>query len=246
MAGALVLSACGNASGTEASTEKNTEVSSEKNTEVSTEKNTEGSSEKDTEASTEKNTEGQAIDNGYKQAYIDQIKKCESEKEGDTNITYDLIYINDDDIPELVAGVDGFYIDLYTYADGKAYVLTDYWPYGAGGNAGYQYIPYKNVIENENADQAGAIRYYYYWMIDDSHALKAYNDADLSLWLFDDKNGNGIMDEEEYTGDDGECYYYYADQKISKEEFESHQITGDYQWITGTKTADEMIAQLQQ
>ena len=40
---------------------------------------------------------------------------------------YNLIYFNDDDIPELVVGVNGYYTSLYTYSDGKVYTLMDHW-----------------------------------------------------------------------------------------------------------------------
>lgn len=245
LAGALLLGACGNTGDSEPTSGDNT-TGDETTAWTGEEQLTPVSSEPEIVYTEEGTEEAQSTDNGYKQAYIDQIRKCEAEKENDAAITYDLIYIDEDDTPELVAGVDGYYIRLYTYANGQIYALTDIWPYGAGGNAGYQYIPYKNVVENEDADLAGSIRYYTYWKINDNHELVSYYDADLSVWLFDDKNGNGMMDEGEYTEGDNTAYYHYGDQIISEEEFQSYQITGDYQYITGSKSADEMIAQLQQ
>ena len=48
---------------------------------------------------------------------------------------YGLIHVDDDGIPELAAGVNGYYTSLYTWKDGKLYALMEHWAYGAMGNA---------------------------------------------------------------------------------------------------------------
>ena len=81
----------------------------------------------------------------YQEAYDVISRLCNLE--GSEEKTYHLIYFDNDDIPELVAGVNGFYISLYTYKDGKAYTLMDRWVYGVMGNAGYEYSPRKKQLE---------------------------------------------------------------------------------------------------
>ena len=47
---------------------------------------------------------------GWKQAYLTKAEEIETEK----GLEYDLIYLDSDDIPELVAGPTGYWFTLYT------------------------------------------------------------------------------------------------------------------------------------
>ena len=64
----------------------------------------------------------------------------------------------------------------------------------------------------------------------------------LSIWYFRDTNGNGYPDENEPFLEDP--IYYVGDAEVSKDVYASHQVSGDYQWISGEKTASEMLALL--
>lgn len=200
--------------------------------------------EADTEADSTDTTKEDTAEWAYRQAYIDTINAYVSEHP-DSNLIYDLVYIDDDDIPELMIGVLGYYDNLYTYSDGEVKQLMDCWPYGAGGNPGYEYIPRQNVIRNYNSDMAGAIRYVYYYGMDSNCELEPYFDGSLSIWFFNDANHNYMIDEGEYDENNPVEYYYYNDQEITAEEYNSYLIEGDYEWLEGTMTYDEIMTRLQ-
>ena len=174
---------------------------------------------------------------GYKAAYLETCKSLAS-ADGD-GVKFSLVYIDGDDIPELAAGNDGYWISLFTYADGKVYTVMDHAPYGAMGNVGYDYLPGHNCIHNSNADFAGMIRYETYMKINENHELETFRVIQADY--FDDKNGNRDVDEDEmdtYT-DDGR--FFIGDKEITAEEFADYQ-KGDYFFINGAKTLDEITA----
>ena len=156
---------------------------------------------------------------------------------------YDLIYVDDNDIPELVAGVTGYYVSLYTYSNGKVYTLMDNWGYGAMGNAGYEYAPRMNNMRNYNADFAGAIMYTTYMnitlgrqpMIDVLVQIETYN--------FDDANGNGIPDQSEEASMGYYIVSYIGGEEITAEEAASYDL-GEYEYIEGKMSFDELQSKL--
>jgi hypothetical protein len=176
----------------------------------------------------------------YTQAYIDKIIKLENEYEG---LEYSLIYFDEDDIPELAAGVTGYYISMYTFHSGELYTVMDMWPYGAFGNHGYDYIPKRNVLRNYDADFAGLLLWEFYGKIDENYEIQSYYDKSLSIWMFNDKNGNYMPDEGEY--DDTREYFYYGEQEITPEEYNVYLIQGDYEFLCGIESASEIIRQLE-
>ena len=108
---------------------------------------------------------------------------------------YDLIQADGDDVPELVVDYPGYGTSLFTYENGSARCLMNHWPYGAGGNAGYSYLPGTGVYYNGNADYAGAVYYEYYMSKRDAGELGT------DYWVkhinFNDFNGDGEPSEEE-------------------------------------------------
>lgn len=162
----------------------------------------------------------------YQEAYEAVSKLCEMESTEEKG--YNLIYFNDDDIPELVVGVNGYYTSLYTYSDGKVYTLMDHWAYGAMGNAGYEYCSRKNSLRNYNNDYAGAIFYTTYMTMNNQYSLDIV--TQIKTYNFDDVNGNGIPDENET---DSIGYYsisYIDDKQVTDEECVSYNL-GEYQYI---------------
>ena len=121
--------------------------------------------------------------NDYASAYMETVDAYEAEHNGekteymDFRPKYRLIHIDNDGIPELVAGADGYYVSVYTYKDGKVTQLMDDWGYGAFGNAGYYYLPKKNSVYNDNADQAGLIRYDTFLKINAKHSKLVTTDT---------------------------------------------------------------------
>ena len=130
---------------------------------------------------------------GYQEAYRAASKLYELE--GKDNVGFDLIYVDGDEVPELLAGAQGYYVSLYMYRDGTLYQPIVEWYYGAMGNAGYEYSPYQNSLRNYNADFAGAIVYTTYMTLGPFCSVDTV--AEIETVNFDDANGNGMLDEEE-------------------------------------------------
>lgn len=183
----------------------------------------------------------------YQEAYqtLARIKELETAGDPDYNLKYDLIYVDDDEIPELVSGHPGYVVSLYTYRDGTLYTLMDTWPYGAFGNSGYAYAPGKNSLRNYDADHAGAIMYTTYMTISEDYSLEIV--AEIVDYQFDDINGNGVPDEGEWDSDDYEgASYIYVDNEllpISDEEYAAYDL-GDYEYFVGEISYDELQAAL--
>ncbi len=174
-------------------------------------------------------------------AYADKVQELAQETH---ELTYDLIYVNEDDVPELVADMQGYYVHLFTYTDGQLYTLMDSWSYGAMGNAGYEYVPYGNVIYNGNADHTGLIYRRYYMQIGPSGELENYYDQALVIQHVENLNGNHFPpDEDEFLD---KPLYFYGDAPITSEEYNAHLISGDYLLICGAMSQDEMLERLSQ
>lgn len=179
----------------------------------------------------------------YAEAYeaVINLSVMEQGEPLDKNFLYDLIYVDEDEIPELVSGRTGYHVNLYTYQDGTLYMPMDHWGYGAMGNAGYEYAPGKNSLRNYNADQAGAIMNTYYMRIDEQHAIE------MPVWIetynFVDSNGNGWLDEDETYGE-GAGAVYINGERASEEEIEAvyaaYDMGDTYQYIVGRMTAAEV------
>lgn len=175
----------------------------------------------------------------HREAYDAASRLCELE--GPEDRTYDLVYVDEDETPELVAGVNGYYTSLYTFRDGRIYTLMDRWTYGVMGNVGYEYAPRKNNLRNYNNDYAGAILYTTYMKVNDRHAIETT--VEIRTVNFDDANQNGVPDEEE-MGSYGRYGVSYIDGKeVSAEECVSYD-EGDYEMLIGTMSLQELQAAL--
>ena len=154
---------------------------------------------------------------------------------------YNLIYFDGDDIPELVSGVKGYYISLYTFHDGTIYTLMDYEAYGAGGNPGYEYVPGQNSRRNYNTDYAGLILYTTYASLSDQYTMD--ESVQIITYNFDDANGNGIPDEGEEASY-GYCNVSYIDGvEITADEYASYNV-GEYEYIEPVMSLEELTAAL--
>lgn len=175
----------------------------------------------------------------YQEAYRAVSSLCGLESAGEAE--YALIYVDEDEMPELAAGVSGYYVSLYTYEDGKVYGLMDHWAYGAMGNSGYEYAPGKNNIRNYNTDYAGAVLYTTYMEVGSRHTLDVT--AEIKTVNFDDANENGVPDEDEMgsLGMYGVNYMY--GKEVSEEECEVYDA-GDYKQIYGTMDLETLRAEL--
>lgn len=177
---------------------------------------------------------------GYREAYEAVGRLCELEAAEET--MYDLIDFDADDIPELVAGVNGYYTSLYAYSGGTVYTVMDRWPYGVMGNAGYEYCPGENRLRNYNNDYAGAIVYTTYMEIGDSHTMNTV--AEIKTLNFDDANQNGVPDEDEMDSI-GRYGVSYIDGREASQEECAALDAGEYVFIQGTKRFEELRSLLQ-
>ncbi|NBH17065.1 hypothetical protein D3Z55_06155 [Clostridiaceae bacterium] len=164
--------------------------------------------------------------NSYQEAY--QAVSRLYEAEGTDSIEYGLIYFDEDEILELIVGVRGYYTSLYTYQNGTIYTLMDRWPYGAMGNAGYEYAPKRNSLRNYNTDFAGAILYTTYMAADIGHSMNTV--VEIKTYNFDDSNGNGIPDENEMESIGKYSISYINDEKVGEEAYASYDV-GGYEYM---------------
>lgn len=178
----------------------------------------------------------------YQEAYRAISRLCTMEDENAKDLKFNLIYFDDDEIPELVTGVNGYYMSLYTFQDKTAYRLMDDWGYGAMGNAGYEYSPRNNSLRNYNSDYAGAIVYTTYMTIGSQHSLETT--AQIETFNFDDVNGNDMPDEEEYDSVGNYSVSYLGDTEITNEEWNAYEA-GEYVFIETVMSLEELMAELE-
>lgn len=150
---------------------------------------------------------------------------------------YRFIYVNGDDIPELVINTPGSYLTIITYAPGKEYcgvenvsVLMESWPYGAGGNGGYYYLPYENVFKNYDSNYAGGAGSTWYGKIDGNYALA---DKCNLYWILSD------LDDE-----NSPIIYTVNSEEVSEAVYDSYRIEGEFEYISGKFYAYEIIEQM--
>lgn len=175
----------------------------------------------------------------YREEYSYKIQELSAQ---DESIQFALIDLIDNGVPELVADHPGYNVSVFTCVDEGIVTLMDQWSYGAMGNAGYEYLPGKNVIRNSNMESAGAIIYESYMKVNDNYDIVNVYDEDLSVRYIRDTNADGMVDEEDEYSD--MPIYYYGETEISEEEYTSYQIHGEYETIKGTMPADVMLGTL--
>lgn len=208
---------------------------------------TKGPEPSQTEVAETSETTAEPVDTAYGQAYIETIDDYldSLEYSNEDEIRYDLIYIDEDNIPELIIGVPGYFIEGYTYSDGTVYHVMDYWPYGAMGNAGYSYLPHQNVITNSNNDLAGALIWQSVWEIDDNFQIVSKLDDELNIRYFESEPDEFYPEDInniEYTDTP---YYYYGTTPLTQSEYLSYIPEGDYKWIEGVFDYDTIVEALE-
>ena len=153
----------------------------------------------------------------------------------DGDYSYNLIYIDEDDVPELVVDNYGYYLYLYTYKDGHVVPFGDEFGYGAGGVADYEYSPKKNCIRYWNNDYAGIVCYLDFLSIHDNKMVEDYT---CQMDNYDDLDGNGYPSEDEMTEEalanaTGATSYYANDKSLSQDAIEKKiEELQEYQYET--------------
>lgn len=170
----------------------------------------------------------------WKQAYIDLIEGLEEEY-GASTVKYDLIYLDKDNIPELVADTSGG-ISIYAYDNGQLYTLADGLVYGVMGHNGYQYIERGNIVYEYAVNLTVGVDAEAYWIYNDNHEA-AY------LYCYTEYESS---EDGDYYIDGGEpkpikTYYYYNEQEITREEYANYapDVIGEPPWLGGSMLADE-------
>lgn len=159
------------------------------------------------------------------------------------DVEYDLVDIDGDDIPELAAGIDGYFVSLYTYHDGTVYRLMDQWGYGAMGNVGYEYLPGENRLRNYNNDYAGLVLYTTYMTVNSQHKIEVAEE--IKILNFDDRNGNGSPDDGETDSAGEVCVIYKDGVEITSEDYAACEA-GEYEYLSGNMSYEELQTALGQ
>ncbi len=175
----------------------------------------------------------------YREAY-DAVSTLFALEAGEES-GFNLIYVDGDDIPELITGQTGYYVSMYTYDNGNVYLLMDHWGYGAMGNAGYEYASGKNSLRNYNSDYAGAILYTTYMTVGSGHTIETV--AEIKEVSFDDANGNGCLDEEEYDSIGKYSVTYINGKEATQEECVVYDM-GPYEYIEPSMSLEELRTKL--
>ena len=189
----------------------------------------------------------------YQEAYTQIINEWIAENPDDADeLKCSLVYFDEDDVPELVVKECIGVISMYTYYDGQVHLVMDEWGIG-GGSIGYYYLPKANVMYNHDADMAGAQNWVYFGKMDENHEIVSYHDESLRYQYVTDMDGDG---EARYDEWDGNTYFFYGEESISEEKFNSYMIGGTYedlkesvvlpgyQDLYPNHTAEEILTQL--
>ncbi len=180
----------------------------------------------------------------WKVAYINLLEELMRTDENIQEYRFSLLYIDEDDIPELVYGKSGYWVSAYTYAPGRESLgvkdvveIMDRWSYGAFGNTGYEYLPGENVLYNHDQNHAGAEHYDVYLKIgSNKEIVEMYY---LKMLIYDT---NGDLSA---SGEAGRIEYFYNDEReITEEEYSKYRIDGDFEYIEGYHHGHKIIAEL--
>ncbi|WP_028234989.1 hypothetical protein [Pseudobutyrivibrio sp. MD2005] len=176
------------------------------------------------------NTSGTYSD--WKEAYA-QVAKIANYID---NVSFSLIYLDEDDTPELVVDVVGYYTSVYSFKDGVANPIIENWGYGAGGVTGYDYSPRKGCVRAYNSDYAGLESETSYIFLHDTHMRADYTETTR---LYDDLNDNGYPDENESTDEAlenaaGAVFYSADDKSLGEDEIKNKisEIESNYEFDT--------------
>lgn len=184
----------------------------------------------------------------YKEA-VEEFSNNRKATETDyCKLCYDLIYFDDDDIPELVMGLSSYYVYMYTVVDNQMVPIINNWPYGAGGNGGYEYLERQGIVYNRNYDMAGAEAYDTYWKWDqnDRELHDINGDEYLFMRFYQDINGDGRYDIMDLNsgGETKDPLFFFGEDEITEEEYLAHTVPGEYRLIHGEMTYDDIMKAL--
>lgn len=165
----------------------------------------------------------------WKSAYVEQVEASNNEN---SEYMYSLVYIDDDEIPELVVDLEGNYLSVYTYKDDKIVCSWDKAAYGVGGCVEYEYEPKENLIGCFSQNGPLDFGYSYFSMVDDKAVLPAYT---LSAECLDENSEDWHYF---LTSRDGE------ESEISEADFNEKHIEMSEK-LKGEYAVENIISQIQ-
>lgn len=237
----ILLTACGSRGEEKAEQESQPEEQDELQTEMQSDVQVEFQIEFQPEPELKMNTDNWA------QAYFSVIAELQEDWGDLEGIDFGLIYVNDDDIPELVFGHDGYWVSLYTWQDGQVYAVMDKESYGTWGRF-YTYVPFQNVIRE--------YAYYYFDYDDDGFTRRCYDDfyqIEETTYELEYIYGLIVEDIIKYEVDEMEAstlYYVepdWTEWEITEEEYAAaYDLVREEEdtWLRGDLSADEIINEL--
>ena len=158
----------------------------------------------------------------------------------DGELRFELVYIDEDEVPELIISRPGYYVNAYSYYNGNVEHFFE-GSYGAYGNLGFNYLPHKNTITNRFNDNNGNLIFINIMNMDADHKTieNTYNDM-LNMRYYDSE-----PDEYYPIGDYtilSEPRYYIGTTELTEEEFYTYLPDGDYKHLGKGTDYDSFIA----
>lgn len=146
---------------------------------------------------------------------------------------YDLIYFNNDDIPDLVVNIVGFNTSVYCFNEKtKTAERAFSGAYGIAGLTYYGYVAHEGIVVWLDIDYAGLEYNYYAEKLNENNSMEPLLGHDLNVKRYIDSNGNGYPDADEYDENAEEEYCFVDGKEVSSEEFNKYldeipDATGD-------------------
>ncbi len=172
-------------------------------------------------------------------AYIDVIVDFDATDMEYNELKFDFVYLDDDDIPELVVDEWGNWVGVYTYIDGQVHKILDdeYGPY----TVHYDYSPKTGILYMYYYSTLGKIDCISYYKLNGEYAMEEVYIVETHY--YEDQNGNLLWD-------DGEGFdtpeIWYDGRQISQEEYNALPYSNYiFEEINGKMTALEAIEALQ-
>lgn len=182
----------------------------------------------------------------WAQAYLSLIDELQEHQNLD-RLDFSLLYVDEDDIPELVFGPSGYWVSVYTWQDGQVYTVMDQWAYGLWGRF-YSYVPFQNNIKSyvygySNQDDDGVTVSGYdefYQMAETTYELEyIYELIVEDIIKFGDEAGGMEPSTMYYVEPHG------TKREITEEEYNTYYARAEeYIELRGDSTADEIINEL--
>lgn len=188
----------------------------------------------------------------WKEAYCDLIATLDvghsysaqmESFESYINWKYDFIYLDDDNIPELVVSESRNWISVYSYKDGEVHTILDC-GLASLANECYEYYPRTGIVYFTGYTDAMATFWEKYYRLNEKYMLE--NEYYVTFCSYNDLNGNGQRDMNEPMIENNIEEIWYEGRQISQGEYEALPYSKySFEDLSGKKTTQEAIEALQ-